>query len=193
MKINSYNFPKSSFLSLEKDLSLIVSMLLKNERLKKLLFYNTKDALLQPNLTQQQTIGLLNKELKIIPKIRIDNETTTYIIINFDNFSPSSNPEFRDNDIIFDIICHVDQWQLNDFQLRPYKIAGEIDSMLNGAKLTGIGTLEFTMATQQVIDANYALITLMYHAVHGGEDSEGIVNPVEEAQFLEYFDELFNS
>lgn len=192
MKIMSYEIPKSSFLSLEKDLSLIVSMMLKNERLKKLLFYNTKDALLKPNLTQAETLGLLNKELKIVPKIKLDKETVIYIVISFDNFSPSANPEFRDNDIIFDIICHMDQWQLNDFQLRPYKIAGEIDAMFNGAKLTGIGELEFLTATQQIIDAEYALVTLMYHAVHGGEDQKGIVNPVEEEQFVQAFDQLFN-
>jgi hypothetical protein len=31
--------------------------------------------------------------------------------------------------------------------LRPYKIAGEIDSMFNLKKLTGIGYLEFMGAT----------------------------------------------
>ena len=29
-------------------------------------------------------------------------------IIQFDNFAPSANPEFRDNTIEFDIICHFD-------------------------------------------------------------------------------------
>jgi hypothetical protein len=30
---------------------------------------------------------------------------------------------------------------MKDFALRPYKIAGEIDSMLNKKRLTGIGTV----------------------------------------------------
>jgi hypothetical protein len=64
-------------------------------------------------------------------------------VISFDHFVPSENPEFRDNLIMFDVVCHVDQWNLKDFQLRPFKIVGEIDSLLNGAKLSGIGTLEF--------------------------------------------------
>lgn len=192
MKIKNYNFPKSSFLSLEKDLQKIITLMLENQRLKKLLFYNTKDALFKPNLTQEQTISLLNKEIKIIPKIRLDVETPVYVVVNFENFSPSGNPEFRDNDIVFDIICHVDQWALNDFQLRPYKIAGEIDSMFDGAKLSGIGTLEFLAANQQLIDADYAVVTLLYHATHGGEDKVGIVNPAEEKAFVENFDEMFN-
>jgi hypothetical protein len=45
MKIMSYNFPKSSFLSAEKDMSIIVNMIMKNDRLKKMLHYTTKDCM----------------------------------------------------------------------------------------------------------------------------------------------------
>jgi len=45
MKIESYSYPHSSFLSTEKDMNIIVNHFLKNERLKKLLYYNTKDCL----------------------------------------------------------------------------------------------------------------------------------------------------
>ena len=43
MKIEGNLQPKSSFLSMEKDASLISNMLLRNERLKKLLYYTTPD------------------------------------------------------------------------------------------------------------------------------------------------------
>ena len=52
-----------------------------------------------------------------------------------------TNPAFRDNIISFDIVCHFDQWNLNNFALRPYKIAAEIDSMFNNQRLTGIGKI----------------------------------------------------
>jgi hypothetical protein len=45
MKIETYSFPKSSFLSVEKDMEIFVNHFLKNERLKKLLYYDTPDAL----------------------------------------------------------------------------------------------------------------------------------------------------
>lgn len=45
MKINNYEFPKSSFLSLEKDFALIVDKIIKNPRLMKLLYYDTREAL----------------------------------------------------------------------------------------------------------------------------------------------------
>ena len=72
MKIDRANQPKSSFLAVEKDLSIIVSEILNNDRLKRLLFYTSKDALTRPNLTQEQSIALVGENIKIIPKITID-------------------------------------------------------------------------------------------------------------------------
>jgi hypothetical protein len=45
MKKMTYTYPKSSFLSIEKDLGIMVNMILKNDRLKKLLYYTSKDCL----------------------------------------------------------------------------------------------------------------------------------------------------
>ena len=114
MKIENYQFPKSSFLSIEKDLGIITSMILKNDRLQRLLYYTTPDALQRQGLSEDQSLELFKKNIKIIPKLSVDGEVLNYIIISFDNFtSNSENPEFRDNIISFDILCHFDQWQLD--------------------------------------------------------------------------------
>ena len=194
MKIESYVYPKSSFLSIEKDMRLIVDKIMKNENLKKLLFYTTKDCMTKPKLTEDETLELFGKQIKIVPKLTVDNSVLNYIIINFDNFiSNNSNPEFRDNLIEFDIVCHFDQWHLKDFQLRPYKIAAELDSMLNGKHLTGIGKLEFLGASQMILTDEYAGLCVIYSATHGEEDKINMPNPKDEASFIENFDEIFNN
>lgn len=193
MKVQNYVFPNSRFLSLEKDLNIIVSKLLTNKRLKKLLYYDTKDCLQKPDLTNEQELSLLGDRIKIVPKIKVDNEIKTYLLISFNDFiTNATNPEFRDNVIEFDIICHVDQWQLKDFELRPYKIAGEIDTMLNNSKLTGIGELKFRGASQMILTDEYAGICLMYSAIHGEEDKKFMPNPSDEEQFLKDFNEMYN-
>jgi len=54
---------------------------------------------------------LFGKNIKIVPKLYVDGSVLNYIIVNFDNFTPNgNNPEFRDNIVEFDIICHFDQW-----------------------------------------------------------------------------------
>ena len=190
MKIDGLKLPKSSFLSMEKDMNLIVNKMFKNERLKRLLYYTDKNALNRPNLTEDQSLELINNNIKIVPKMYVDGSVLNYIIINFDKFIPSENPEFRDNIIEFDIICHFDQWQLQDFALRPYKIAAEIDSMFNNTHLTGIGTLQFVGATQTVLTDEFAGVCLLYEATHGGEDKKFMPNPKDEERFLEDFKNL---
>ena len=178
MKVETYSNPKSSFLSLEKDMEIITEKMMKNDLLKKLLYYTTKDCLDKPNLTQEQNVELFGKNIKLVPKLYVDGSVQNYIIVSFDNFTPnSSNPEFRDNIIEFDIICHFDQWTLKDFQLRPYRIAAEIDSMFDEKHLTGIGTLKFLGANQMILTDEYAGLCLMYVAVHGEEDKINMPNP----------------
>ena len=193
MKIETYTYPKSSFLSLEKDMSIIVQTLMKNERLKRLLYYTTKDCLDKPDLTEEESLELIGKNIKLVPKLYVDGSVQNYIIVSFDNFtSNATNPEFRDNIIEFDIICHFDQWQLKDFQLRPYRIAAEIDSLLDGSHLSGIGELQFLGANQMILTDEYAGLCLMYNAIHGEEDKKDMLNPDDETKFLKEFDKMFN-
>lgn len=193
MKIVNYQFPKSSFLSIEKDLDILVNLFLKNERLKKLLYYTTSDALDKKDIGEEASVELFGNNIKIVPKLTIDNSVLNYIIISFDNFTPNAeNPEFRDNIISFDVICHFDQWQLKDLQLRPYRIAAEIDTLLNGQRLTGIGKLDFLGANQLVINDEFAGVSLMYQAIHGEEDKKNALNPKDWENIEEEFDKMFN-
>ena len=194
MKIQSYTYPKSSFLSAEKDMNIIVDRIMKNDRLKKMLYYTTRDCLDKPKLTDDETIEMFGKQIKIVPKLYVDGSVLNYMIISFDNFSPNAtNPEFRDNIIEFDIICHFDQWHMKDFELRPYKIAAELDSMFSGQKLTGIGKLEFLGANQMILTDEYAGLCVMYQAIHGEEDKKNMPNPADEEAFRANFDAVFNS
>ena len=194
MRLHTYKSPESSFLSLEKDMNIIVDMIMKNDRLKKMLYYTTKDCLSKRDLSEDETINLFGQQIKTVPKLIVDGSVLNYIIISFDNFiSNQTNPEFRDNIIEFDIICHFDQWQLNDFELRPYRIAAEIDSMFNNKRLTGLGDIEFLGANQMILTDEYAGICLMYRVVHGEEDKQNMLNPKNEKEFIENFDAMFNN
>lgn len=186
MKIERFSLPKSSFLSMEKDMSIITDKVLSCDRLKKLLYYTSADALSRPNLTIEQSNELFGKNVKIVPKLTVDGSVLNYIMINFDNFTTNaSNPEFRDNIIEFDIICHFDQWKLEDFQLRPYRIAAELDSMLDKQHLTGIGKLDFLGANQIILTDEFGGLCLMYSAIHGEEDKKKPLNPQDTITLLD--------
>ena len=193
MKIETFENPHSSFLSVEKDLNLIISKIMKNQRLLKLLYYPTSNCMTQPDLTNEQKMLMFGEHIRIVPKIEVDPEIKSYLTISLNNFFPNdTNPEFRDNSIYFDIVCDLDCWHIQDFELRPYRIAAEIDSMFNGKHLTGIGDLEFVGAKLDVITDQLVGMALAYKAIHGGEDKRGMPNPAKEADFIRDFNHTFN-
>lgn len=190
MKIDNVKNPESAFLAQEKDMRIIVDRMAANQRLRKLLYYTTPDALKKPEVSDQNFAKMFGKNIRNLPKLYIDKNVLNYIVISFDNFAPNGdNPEFRDNTIEFDIICHYDQWQLADsFQLRPYRIAAELDSMLDKKHLTGIGQINFIGAQQIILTDEFAGLCLLYDTIHGGEDKKYMPNPADEQMFIEdYF------
>ena len=52
------------------------------------------------------------------------------------------------------------------------QIAGYIDGILNNAKLSGIGTLQFMGASQIILDEEQGGIIIRYVATHGNDDKE---------------------
>ena len=190
MKIDNVKNPESAFLAQEKDMKIIVDRMAANQRLRKLLYYTTPDALKKPEVSDQNFAKMFGKNIRNLPKLYIDKDVLNYIVISFDNFAPNGdNPEYRDNTIEFDIICHYNQWQLADsFQLRPYRIAAELDSMLDKKHLTGIGQLNFVGAQQIILTDEFAGLCLLYDTIHGGEDKKYMPNPADEQMFIEdYF------
>ena len=151
-----------------------------SDDLKRLLVINTKDCL--DNTTSQVYLDKLEEMslakliadgyIKLNPKIRMPEheEVKSYIIISADNFLPTDNPQYRDCTLTFDIICHIDYWDIGNYRQRPIKIAGYLDGLLNNAKLSGIGRLEFIGMQELVLNEDLAGYTLAYRATHGNDD-----------------------
>ena len=167
MKMDLVQTQETTFLTAQKDLFKIVQKFINNEKLKKLLFYPVKDALDRKDLTSEETLGLLHKNIRVIPKLQVSEDVQSYIIIGFDGFiTNAKNPEYRDNIITFDVICHFDSWVMENYQLRPYLIMGEIDGMLNKSKLNGIGTIDFIGANQLLLSSDLAGFSLTYRVIN---------------------------
>lgn len=177
MKINTYEYPQSSFLGMAKDTSLIMNKILSNKKVLKLLYYTTQDWEKKPDVTSAQIAEMFeSKQISNVPKLKIDPDKRTYLRLAFDSFTPNAtNTFYRDHIVEIRIICHFDDWNLKDFELRPYRIAGEIDAMLDKQHLTGIGKLTFLGANQDVYNEEFGGVTLRYLAIRGHEDE---VNPL---------------
>ena len=179
MRRETYKFEKSSFLGIPKDMSIIVDRILSNKNVLKLLEYNVKNWESQPDVTTEQIKRMFDTEqISPVPRIKIDKERRTYLRLTLGTTVPNgTNTEFRDNTFGIDIICHYDDWNLGNFEVRPLRIAGEIDSMLDKTHLTGIGVLHFVSQSPVIYNNEYAGVSLTYLAVRGNDDR---IQPVTE-------------
>lgn len=176
----------SSFLSCEKDLQAILKKLFIESQpfsndLKRLLVINAKDCLdnrdsvAYQNAIKDMSLAKLREQgyIQFEPKIKMHEheEVKSYLLFSFDNFIPNAtNPKFRDCKVYIDVLCHTDYWDLGKFRVRPLKICGYIDGILNNAKLSGIGTFQFTGCNELVLDETLSGYTLSFEAVHGTDD-----------------------
>lgn len=174
---------ESSFLSCEKDIETILRKLFVESRpysneLKRLLVISAKDCLDKnkyEDKIQSMSINKLREEgyIKLEPKVRIPEheQIKAYMILTFDNFTPNTkNPEFRDCNVNFDILCHTDFWDVGDYRLRPLKICGYIDGLLNKSKLSGIGQFFFAGCDELILSEDLSGYSLRYRAIHGTDD-----------------------
>ena len=174
----------SSFLSCQKDIETILRKLFIESKpysdyLKRLLIINTNDCLDTDNPVYNEKIQKSLKEIidegyiSFVPKIKFGEheKVKSYLMITMDNFSPNAtNPYYRDCTVNFDIICHTDYWDIGDYQVRPLKIVGYIDGILNECKLSGIGTFNFLGCNQLLLNQELSGYTLSYRAIHGNDD-----------------------
>ena len=169
----------SSFLSCEKDTELILRKLFIESRpysdvLKRLLVVQNKDALDgNYNMDDYNLKKLIDEEYIVLsPKVKQTehDQVKAFITVNFDNFIPTTNPEFRDCVIYIDVACHDDYWDLGNYRQRPFKILGYIDGLMNNSKLTGIGTINFVGCSKALLNENWSAFALTYMAIHGSDD-----------------------
>ena len=177
---------KSSFLSMEKDQQLIWRKLFVENRpysdyLKRLLVINTEDCLDESkqqyrDVLKDYSLKKLREDgyLRVVPKLSFGEheEVKSYIILEFDDYTPSNNPQFRNCVISFTIISHLDYWEMDDYKLRPHQIAGYIDGILDGTKLSGIGELRFLGASQVVLKEYLGGVLLRYVATHEKQEDQ---------------------
>lgn len=181
---------KSSFMSCEKDQETIWKKLFidtkdYSNKLKKLLVINSPHCLDPEHEEFNEEIKKYDlrklregQYIKVVPKLMFSDheKVKSYILLEFDNFIPTDNPQYRDCLISFSIICHLDSWELDDYKLRPIQIASYIDGIMNEAHLSGIGKLEFIGAKQVILNEFLGGIVLQYRATHSDADDVEKVN-----------------
>lgn len=174
--VNGYNNSKD-FLAVERDAYSILNRLIKNEKICKLLYYNTPDAL-DRNMTAEEMaemveLGYINIK-SVFPE---DEKIKNFIMISFDNFSTTDNPLFIEYTIEISIFCHQENFDFKKdgkTHIRDLFISHLIMEELNNSKMNGIGKLSFLTASSVILgsDTKYSGKSLVFSNYHGLSQEE---------------------
>lgn len=152
----------AKFQELNEYINTILIQLIGSQNLCKLLYYPSLTPLSQPTLTD--TTDLLFNQIYPLPKIPSTALTTgNFLTLITDNAELSSNKGFKTIDIIFNIICHIDEWRLNG-GIRPLLIANEIDKLFNNQRIVGIGRMDFERMTFVYYNEKFSGYKIIYTA-----------------------------
>jgi hypothetical protein len=65
--------------------------------------------------------------------------------------------------------------------------------MLDKRHLSGIGRVEFLVASELLINSEFGGLTLVYKVISGEDDKKNMINPEDNEAFIKEFNQIFNS
>ena len=126
------------------NLQAIVTRLLTNQNLMKLLYYTDKDPLAHEDLTSDEIKeNIFQKLVKIVP--RVGPKETAQSLISMRVVEGQINPknnQIMDISLGIEVFVPLTQWVIKDSNLRPFAIMGEIQKSLNNKEINGLGKLK---------------------------------------------------
>ena len=127
-----------------ENLQKIVTRLMANDELVKLLYYTDKDPLSQPYLSnEEKREKIFEKLIKIIPDAPQRDDACSVVIIRVASGSKlGSNTEFSTIKIGVTVFVPLSQWIFKNTNLRPFAILGEIQKSLDDKKINGLGKMQ---------------------------------------------------
>lgn len=121
----------------------VVSRLMANDRLCQLLYYTDRNPFSYPTLSVEQKRELIYEKLiKVVPRVGPKELDNSVVVVRVARGSKNpNNNQFRDLSIYIESFVPLTQWLVNDENLRPFLIMGEIQKSLDGKRMNQIGKM----------------------------------------------------
>jgi len=118
----------------------IVTRLLANQDLCKLLYYNDTNPLGHADIANTKT--LLNKEVRITPKVGPQETTKSKIVLLWtEGVKNLTNNEISDLVLKIYVYTPFTEWVIEGDELRIFLILSKIEKTLHGKEVSGLGRL----------------------------------------------------
>lgn len=129
-----------------RNLVKIAKRLAKNQNLVKLLMNTDLDPLNEKTHPDMiDGMKLLNKNIRFVPLMLIDDQkTTSKLVLLYDEGEINSyNSDNENMSLLINIYCPFEEWLIKGDNLRPFAIMAEVRKNLQGARINGLGELQY--------------------------------------------------
>lgn len=146
------------------NLQKIVSRLMANQNLLKLLYYTDKDPLNGQDLTDQQIKEeIFDKLIRITPTVKETESAQSIVAMRItDGFLNTNNSEYRNIVVDFEVYVPHVSWFIKDTNFRVFAILGEIQKSLSDKTINGLG--KFKCGD---FDLNFVSTEMSCYILHG--------------------------
>ena len=148
----------------------VVSRLLANDELCKLLYFTDRNPFepleeklgitdpveLKTEWSRIKKKEIYEKLIKVVPRVGPKEFDNSVVVVRVARGSKNpNNNQFRDLSIYIESFVPLTQWLVNDENLRPFLIMGEIQKSLDGKRMNQIGKMiggdfELQVLTEEV-------------------------------------------
>ena len=126
------------------NLQKIVSRLLANDDLVKLLYYTDENPLEHSAPSSEEKKNtIFEKLIKTVPRVGTKDTANSVVVVYVQKAGRiSGNKEFKNVRILVDVIVPLTQWYIKSDNLRPFAILGKIQGSLDDKIINGLGKIQ---------------------------------------------------
>ena len=140
------------------NLQKIISRLIANDDLVKLLYNTDENPLGHSVLTKEEKQKeVFEKLIKTVPRVGTKDTANSVVVVYVQKAGKiPGNKEFKNVRILVDVVVPLTQWYIKDSNLRPFAILGKIQESLDDKTINGLGKIsggdfELNFVTDDVI------------------------------------------
>ena len=132
-----------NLVELGPNMQKMLSRLMNNQDLMKLLYYTDKDPLSKKDFSKEEIKEkIYEKLIKIVPKIEEQEKSNSIVAFRvMRGIKNATNNEFQDIAFEIEVIVPLSQWKIKGENLRPFAIISEIQKSLNNKLVDGFGRI----------------------------------------------------